>query len=156
MEMNDIQKIMALMDEHGLSEFELVKDGTRLSLRRAGQVVTVASVAQAELTPATVAAPQLVQAERAAAPAIPSAPADKCVEVKAPFVGTFYRASSPDSEPYVNVGQEVGPDTVVCIVEAMKVMNEIKAEVQGIVRAILVENAQPVQFGQPLFKIEPT
>jgi acetyl-CoA carboxylase biotin carboxyl carrier protein len=154
MELDDIQKIMALMDEHGLTEFELVKDGTRLSLRRGGSVVALAPAA-AQPSPPPVAAPAPVQAPVVAAAPAPSAPADKCVAVKAPFVGTFYRSSAPDADPYVAVGQEVSPDTVLCIVEAMKVMNEIKAEVRGVVREILVENAQPVQFGQTLFRIEP-
>jgi len=71
------------------------------------------------------------------------------------MIGTFYRAPSPDSAPYVEVGAEVTPETVVCIIEAMKVMNEIKAEVRGIITQVLVENARPVEFGQPLFKVRP-
>jgi acetyl-CoA carboxylase biotin carboxyl carrier protein len=71
------------------------------------------------------------------------------------MIGTFYRAPSPDSASYVEVGTEVGPDTVVCIIEAMKVMNEIKAEVKGVITQVLVENSKPVEFGQPLFKVRP-
>ena len=155
MELDDIQKIMTLMDEHGLTEFELVKNGTRLSLRRgeAGELPAMPVQMQMTQTQPAMLAP--AQTQPAAAPAAVAAPQDTTVAVKAPFVGTFYRAPSPDAEPYVSVGQEVGPETVVCIVEAMKVMNEIKAEVRGIVREIMVENAQPVQFGQILFKIEP-
>src|SRR3989449_5526276 len=78
------------------------------------------------------------------------------VDIKSPMIGTFYRAPSPESAPYVDVGSEVNPETVVCIIEAMKVMNEIKAEAKGVVTQILVENAKPVEFGQPLFKIRPT
>ncbi|MCX7900200.1 MAG: acetyl-CoA carboxylase biotin carboxyl carrier protein, partial [Methylocystis sp.] len=77
------------------------------------------------------------------------------IEIKSPMVGTFYRAPSPEAEPYVTVGKEVEEDTVVCIIEAMKVMNEIKAETKGVIRKILVENATPVEFGQPLFLVEP-
>jgi acetyl-CoA carboxylase biotin carboxyl carrier protein len=77
------------------------------------------------------------------------------IEIKSPMVGTFYRAPSPEAANYLEIGAEVGPDTVVCIIEAMKVMNEIKAEVRGIVTQVLVENAKPVEFGQPLFKIRP-
>jgi acetyl-CoA carboxylase biotin carboxyl carrier protein len=76
-------------------------------------------------------------------------------EIKSPMIGTFYRTPSPDAAPYVEVGSEVGPDTVVCIIEAMKVMNEIKAETRGIITALVAENAKPVEFGQPLFKIRP-
>jgi acetyl-CoA carboxylase biotin carboxyl carrier protein len=76
-------------------------------------------------------------------------------EIKSPMIGTFYRTPSPDAAPYVEVGSEVGPDTVVCIIEAMKVMNEIKAETRGIITALVAENGKPVEFGQPLFKIRP-
>jgi len=77
------------------------------------------------------------------------------IEVKSPMIGTFYRAPSPEAGTYVEVGSEINPDSVVCIIEAMKVMNEIKAEVKGIVTQVLVENAKPVEFGQPLFKVRP-
>jgi acetyl-CoA carboxylase biotin carboxyl carrier protein len=77
------------------------------------------------------------------------------LEIKSPMIGTFYRAPSPESAPYVDVGSEVNPEAVVCIIEAMKVMNEIKAEAKGVVTQVLVENAKPVEFGQPLFKIRP-
>jgi acetyl-CoA carboxylase biotin carboxyl carrier protein len=92
----------------------------------------------------------------AAAAAVPAAAAGNGdLEVKSPMIGTFYRSPSPESAYYVDVGVEVGPDTVVCIIEAMKVMNEIKAETRGIITAILAENAKPVEFGQPLFKVRP-
>jgi acetyl-CoA carboxylase biotin carboxyl carrier protein len=91
-----------------------------------------------------------VAAPPPAAPATPS-----LLEIKSPMIGTFYRAPSPESPSYVEVGAEVMPDTVVCLIEAMKVMNEIKAEVKGVVTHILVENAKPVEFGQPLFRIRP-
>ncbi len=77
------------------------------------------------------------------------------VEIKSPMIGTFYRAPSPEAASYIEVGSEVNPDTVVCIIEAMKVMNEIKAEAKGVITQVLVENAKPVEFGQPLFKVRP-
>jgi acetyl-CoA carboxylase biotin carboxyl carrier protein len=86
----------------------------------------------------------------------PPAPADQQVEIKSPMIGTFYRAPSPESGNYVEIGTEVTPESVVCIIEAMKVMNEIKAEARGVITQILVDNAKPVEFGQPLFKIRPT
>jgi acetyl-CoA carboxylase biotin carboxyl carrier protein len=98
----------------------------------------------------------------AAHPALPApqpsaAPAQSTdTEIKSPMVGTIYRAPSPEAANYVEVGTEVNPDTVVCIIEAMKVMNEIKAETRGVITAIMVDNAKPVEFGQPLFKIRPT
>ena len=151
MELKEVKRIIELMNENNLSEFELEENGVRIMIKRGqeGQVIhTVQAVA-----------PQVVTAvppAKSTSPATetPSAEQANCVEVKAPFVGTFYRAASPESEPYVNEGQEVSPDTVLCIVEAMKVMNEIKAEIRGIVRAVLVENAHAVQYGQPLFRIE--
>jgi len=95
------------------------------------------------------------------AAAVPSSPATAAVpsgpesEIRSPMIGTFYLTPSPDAAPYVEVGSEVGPDTVVCILEAMKVMNEIKAEARGIITAVVAENGKPVEFGQVLFKIRP-
>jgi len=150
MQLEEVSRIIELMNTHGLTEFELEENGVRIMIKKGseGQVIhTVQAVA-----PPAVAAPStaVASAPAAAAAALPA----NMVEIKAPFVGTFYRAPSPDADPYVKEGQEVNPDTVLCIVEAMKVMNEIKAEVRGVVREILVENAHPVQFGQPLFRIE--
>jgi acetyl-CoA carboxylase biotin carboxyl carrier protein len=90
----------------------------------------------------------------AVAPAAPP-PATGEIEVKSPMIGTFYRAPSPEAGSYVEIGTEINPESVVCIIEAMKVMNEIKAEVKGVITQVLVENAKPVEFGQPLFKVRP-
>ena len=144
MELDEIKRIIELMNENGLNEFELEENGMRIMLKKgqAGPII--------QAVPAAIPPPVSKPAEPA-----PAAPAQtNCVEIKAPFVGTFYRAPSPEADAYVTEGQEVNPDTVLCIVEAMKVMNEIKAEIRGIVREILVENAHPVQYGQPLFRIE--
>ena len=97
---------------------------------------------------------QQAPAAVASAPALPPPVAE--LEIKSPMIGTFYRAPSPEAASYVEVGAEVTPDTVVCIIEAMKVMNEIKAEAKGVVTQTLVDNAKPVEFGQPLFKLRPT
>jgi acetyl-CoA carboxylase biotin carboxyl carrier protein len=94
--------------------------------------------------PALIPAPQVV------------APVSNEVEIKSPMIGTFYRAPSPESAAYIEVGSEVNPETVVCIIEAMKVMNEIKGEVKGVITQVMVENAKPVEFGQPLFKVRPS
>ncbi len=146
MKLDDIKEIIDLMAEHGLTEFEKEENGMRLSIKR-GAPAPVLAQAPAPLPPVpTVAAPALT--------ALPPVDDPRFVTIKAPFVGTFYRAPAPDAEPYVKVGQEVGLEAVLCIVEAMKVMNEIKCEIRGVVREILVENAHSVQFGQPLFKIE--
>ena len=90
-----------------------------------------------------------------AAAAAPQLAATGEIDIKSPMIGTFYRAPSPEAGNYAEVGTEVNADTVVCIIEAMKVMNEIKAEVKGVVTQVLVENAKPVEFGQPLFKVRP-
>jgi len=149
MNLDDIKEIIDLMTAHGLTEFEKEEDGVRISIKRG---TTAPMVMQTSVTPA----PDLAEAAAGPASAAAPPPTDDTyfAIVKAPFVGTFYLASSPDVEPYVNIGQEVTPDAVLCVVEAMKVMNEIKAEVRGVIREILVENAHAVQFGQPLFKIE--
>ncbi len=150
MQLDKVKEIIDLMTANGLSEFEMEENGVRLSIKKGGAVQVVQAVAAA--------APPASKVGALAAPAA-EAPAQedpRMAFVKAPFVGTLYRAPAPDAEPYVTVGQEVLPETVLCIVEAMKVMNEIKAEIKGIVREVLVENAHAVQFGQPLFKIEKT
>lgn len=149
MDLAEIQKVLELMKENDLSEFELEDAGFRLAAKRGpGGVPHV-------LIPS---APVPVQAPAAAsAPAAPAAaPAEShLADIVSPMVGTFYRASSPDAQPYVTIGQEVEADTVVCIIEAMKVMNEVKAETRGIIRKTCVENATAVQFGSVLFKVEP-
>ncbi|MDD5676656.1 MAG: acetyl-CoA carboxylase biotin carboxyl carrier protein [Kiritimatiellae bacterium] len=150
MQLEKVKEIIDLMTANGLTEFEMEENGVRLSIKKGGiaQVVqTVTAPASSAPKAGTLAGP---------APVAPVADDPRMAFVKAPFVGTLYRAPAPDAEPYVTVGQEVTPETVLCIVEAMKVMNEIKAEIKGIVREVLVENAHAVQYGQPLFKIEKT
>ncbi len=154
MDISEIKQILEMMKENDLAEFELEDKDFRLALKRPGEAVQPVMVA----APAPVYQPApAAAAPAAAAPAAP-APAkaedDNLKAIPSPIVGTFYRASSPDAEPFVSVGQEVDENTVVCIVEAMKVMNEIKAECRGIIRKVMVENASPVQFGQALFKVE--
>lgn len=151
MDISEIKKIVELMQEHDLSKFELEEEAFRLALvRGAGDDVKMVAPlsAQPGVMPVPAAAPA-APAETAAEPVD-----DGTVEVTSPIVGTFYRSNSPDSDAFVQVGDTVDKDTVVCIVEAMKVMNEIKAETKGVVSKILVENASPVMFGQPLFKIQ--
>jgi acetyl-CoA carboxylase biotin carboxyl carrier protein len=147
MKLDDVKSIVELMTDNGLTEFEMEENGVRISIKKGG-------VAAVQALPAVAAAP--AQQSSVAAPPEAEAELDNYEQVKAPFVGTFYRAPAPDAEPYVKIGMEVEPDTVLCIIEAMKVMNELKAEMRGVVRAILADNAQPVQYGQPLFKIEKT
>ena len=140
-ELANIERLVALMVENGLSELDISNGQARIMLRR-GAVAGAALVA----TPAPAAL--------AAAPAA-AKPAEDLIEIKSPMVGTFYAAPSPDSEPYVSVGAHLSDESVVCIIEAMKVMNEIKAECRGQIVEICVKNAQPLEYGQVLFKVKP-
>ncbi|MFH0909815.1 MAG: acetyl-CoA carboxylase biotin carboxyl carrier protein [bacterium] len=148
MDIKGIKKVIELMKENELSEFELAEEGFRITIKRRNggePQVMISAPAQS---------PMAMVPAAAAAPAKPEVP-ENTVAIKSPMVGTFYRAASPEAEPFVSLGKEVEEDTVVCIIEAMKVMNEIKAEVKGVIRKVLVENATPVEFGQALFQVEP-
>lgn len=150
MNLDEIKSILQLMEANKLVEFEYEDDGRRLKLRRAEDRIVTTAVPMAVPTALPVAAAPLPVAVPAAEAARPS----NVVEFKSPLVGTFYRSAKPDSDPFVNVGDEVGPDKVLCIIEAMKVMNEIKAEMHGVVRDILTKNGQAVEFGESMFLIE--
>jgi len=156
MELKDIKAIIDLMRKNGLSEFEMERSDFKIKLKRPLATSTTATPDEPAVLPyampAVAAAPAAVIPLPTAAAAAPATPA---VDIKSPMIGTFYRAPSPESEDYVDVGTEVNPDTVVCLIEAMKVMNEIKAETKGVITQILVENAKPVEFGQPLFRLRP-
>ena len=143
MDLKDIKAIIDLMQKNGLTAFEMEKGGFRIALAKESALAPTVSYA-----PAPVAA---APAPAAAAPA-EAAPAASGKEIASPMVGTFYTSPSPESPPFVKVGQKVTPDTVVCIIEAMKVMNEIKAEVSGTITEVAAENGQPVQFGQALYR----
>jgi len=155
MELKEIKSIIDLMTRNDLTEFELEKDNVKIRIKRgpeglqisgaAGRDV-VQAIAPAALPPG---APSLPMQAQHAAPA----PETGFKEIKSPMVGTFYRSPSPEAPPYIEIGQSVTEDTVVCIIEAMKVMNEIKSEVRGVITEILSENAKPVEFGKPLFKV---
>ena len=155
MELKDIKAIIDLMRKNDLSVFEMEKDGFRLKLQKGAGEQTVFA---APLLPQVVAAPPppgLTVNQGGAAPPPASEPVETVAtkEIISPMVGTFYRAGSPEAPPFIEVGQEVNEDTVVCIIEAMKVMNEIKAEVKGVITEILAENAKPVEFGQKLYAV---
>lgn len=146
MELDRIEALMRLMKEHGVAELEYEDEAERLALRFA----TAAAAPLVQAAPVVAAAP--------AGPAAGSGDAPPKVEghvVKSPMVGTFYRASKPDAPPFAEVGDKVSKGQTLCIVEAMKLMNEIEADASGVIAEICVENAQPVQFGQALFRIVP-
>lgn len=144
-----IRRLVELMNEHELSEIDLRQADQRIRLRKGGEPL----IAMAPQRPAAeaAAAPQATGSQTSAAAAEES---QHLAFVKSPMVGTFYAAPSPEAPSFVKVGDHVGPQTVVCVIEAMKVFNEIPAEVSGKVLAALVENGAPVEFGQPLFKID--
>lgn len=144
MDVDRIRELIALMKENELSEIRIVDGETRLLLRR-GPL--------AESQPVVTVAPAPTEQPAPAAP--PPAEDANLTPIPSPMVGTFYTAATPDSDPYVKVGDRVAADTVVCIVEAMKVMNEIKAEVSGTIEKIVAQNAQPVEYAEPLFMVRP-
>jgi acetyl-CoA carboxylase biotin carboxyl carrier protein len=148
MNIKEIKEMIALMNENKLQELEIEKEGMRIRLKKESpgydENTRIVSMPQFSLTQEA-AGPQVKKEE----------PATKLIEIKAPMVGTFYRAPSPESPPFVEVGQDIDAGQVVCIIEAMKLMNEIKSETKGKVVEVLIENGHPVEFGQVLFLIEP-
>jgi acetyl-CoA carboxylase biotin carboxyl carrier protein len=154
-DLKDIKAIIDLMKKNSVSEFELEKQDFKIRLKRGINGGNPGSGTEeatgiSYVQPATLA----VQPPVLAAAIQPVVSAE--LEIKSPMIGTFYRAPSPESASYVEVGTEVNPETVVCIIEAMKVMNEIKAEAKGVITQVMIENAKPVEFGQPLFKLRPS
>ncbi len=147
-----IRQLVALMKDHDLSEIDIQQGEVRIQLRRAGVAVAAGALPQMAAA-APLPAVRAIEAAPAETPA--ARDESRYAVVKSPMVGTFYAAPDPDSPPYVKVGDHVGPETTVCIVEAMKVFNQIPAEVSGKIVAVLVENGQPVEFGQPLFRVDP-
>lgn len=145
MNLKEIKEIINLMNENELTEIELERDGLKIKLKkRSGQIEQMVTSIQ-----------QVSSQEAVSANMQPASKTEELIEIKSPMVGTFYRASSPESMPFIDVGSEVQPEKVVCIIEAMKLMNEIKSEIRGIVKEILVENGRPVEFGQVLFRVHP-
>lgn len=152
MNIKEIKEMINLMNENNLMELEIEKDGMRIKLKKTGSVAEGFSgpivLEREKVSPAL-----LPQQKTGAEPAEKTGV--KTVEIRAPMVGTFYRAPSPEAPPYAEVGQALEVGQVICIIEAMKLMNEIKSEIKGKILEILVDNAEPVEFGQPMFIIEP-
>jgi acetyl-CoA carboxylase biotin carboxyl carrier protein len=150
MDLRKLKKLIDLVQESGIAELEVTEGEERVRIVR-----TTGGVREAAVTAAAPALVAAAPAARAAAPAAAESPA--AVEghaVKSPMVGTFYRAAAPDAKPFVEVGDPVKAGQTICIIEAMKLMNEIECDKDGVVKAILVENGQPVEYGEPLFVIE--
>ncbi|MBA4031490.1 MAG: acetyl-CoA carboxylase biotin carboxyl carrier protein [Planctomyces sp.] len=154
-DLQKLQQLFELMEKHDLSEVNLKNGPEHIRLRRGSSTVTVAA-------PAPVYAPAPAAPAPSAAPAAPAAasgaaPASEAglIQIKSPTVGTFYTSPTPEDPVFVSVGATVGPQTIVCIIEAMKVFNQIPAEVTGTIAAVLVKNGDPVEYGQPLFSVRP-
>jgi acetyl-CoA carboxylase biotin carboxyl carrier protein len=153
-DLKDIKAIIDLMKKNSVTEFELEKQDFKIRLKR-GSNGGGAAASYEDAPAVMMGQPPPAIPVAVAAPQAP-VPVSNELDIKSPMIGTFYRAPSPEAAPYVEVGVEVNADTVVCIIEAMKVMNEIKAEAKGVITQVMVENAKPVEFGQPLFKVRPS
>lgn len=151
MDIRKIKKLIELLEESGINELEITEGEESVRISRGGPVQQYAPV---HYTAAPAAAPAPAAAAPAAAPAAAAAPAVTGHQLRSPMVGTFYRAASPTSKNFAEVGQSVKVGDTLCIVEAMKMMNQIQADIAGTITAILVENGEPVEFDQPLFVIE--
>jgi acetyl-CoA carboxylase biotin carboxyl carrier protein len=155
-DLKDIKAIIDLMKKNSIAEFEMEKEGFKIRLKRGVNgtlAVTPTEDVQTMAYPIQSSAPVAAVMPTSLQASLPVVSSE--IEIKSPMVGTFYRAPSPESAPYVDVGADLNPETVVCIIEAMKVMNEIKSEVKGVISQVLAENGKPVEFGQPLFKVRP-
>jgi acetyl-CoA carboxylase biotin carboxyl carrier protein len=159
MDVKDLKKIVQIMNENDLVEVEIEEEGRRLRLRKpdaaSPPVMTAMQLPGVMQVPAAAGPGGVAPAADTAAAGGAAPAADDGQPINAPMVGTFYTSSSPDADVFVQVGSKVGPDTVVCILEAMKVMNEIKAECSGEIVKICVQNAEAVEYGQPLFIVKP-
>ena len=155
-DLRKIKELIKIMTDNELVEVEIKHGDDKIFLKRSHgqQVVNQVPVMRIDSGSAAVGA-QTPDISSQPTAAQPSPGAENLAEIKSPIVGTFYATPSPDSDPYVEVGAAVGPQTVVCIIEAMKVLNEIKAEMSGTIVEVLVSNGQAVEYGQPLFKVKP-
>jgi acetyl-CoA carboxylase biotin carboxyl carrier protein len=155
MDIRKVKKLIELLDESGIAEIEITEgeESVRISRYAAGAPVAAAPVAAAPAAP-PVAAPVVAPPAAPAAATVPEVSEEDGFEVTAPMVGTFYGASSPGAAPYIQVGDRVNEGDTLCIIEAMKMMNQIEADVSGIVKSIRIQNGEPVEFGQVLFVID--
>ena len=155
MDLKDIKAIIDLMKKNSITEFELERQDSKIRLKRGlnGNSTTVQPEDSVTMIPVPMQTITSVPSQQGTPTQVV---ANGEIDIKSPMIGTFYRAPSPEAASYVEVGAEINAETAVCIIEAMKVMNEIKAEVKGVITQVLVENGKPVEFGQPLFKVRPS
>jgi len=150
MDIKQIKQLVKLMIENDLTELDIADGDDKIHLKRGSEGQQPAAVTVLPPVPAPPAGAAAAPQAKAEAPQV-----ENLIEIRSPMVGTFYATSSPDGDPYVDVGDSVDEDSVVCIVEAMKVMNEIKADCSGTIAEVCVKNVQPVEFGQILFRVRP-
>jgi acetyl-CoA carboxylase biotin carboxyl carrier protein len=153
MDLRKLKKLIDLVQESGIAELEITEGEEKVKIVKGGEATVTPLVAPAAPPPAPAASAAPAPAPAPGAAATPAEPVTDGHVLKAPRVGTFYRSASPESKAFVEVGQSIKAGETVCIIEAMKLMNEIEADATGIIKAILVENGQPVEYGQPLFII---
>ena len=151
MDLRKLKKLIDLVQESGIAELEITEGEEKVRISRAGNAMQTALMTTPQATTMMAAAPVAAAAAVAAAPETPAEPEGHVV--KSPMVGTFYRSSAPGAKPFVEIGQTVNAGETLCIIEAMKLLNEIEADQGGVVKSVLVENGQPVEYGQPLFLI---
>ena len=151
MDLRKLKKLIDLVQESGIGELEITEGEEKVRISRAGNTVQTAVMTMPQGQTMVAAAPASAAAAPAAAPETPAEPEGH--EVKSPMVGTFYRSPAPGAKPFVEIGQSVNAGDTLCIIEAMKLLNEIEADQGGVIKTVLVENGQPVEYGQPLFLI---
>ncbi|MFZ9914629.1 MAG: acetyl-CoA carboxylase biotin carboxyl carrier protein [Phycisphaerales bacterium] len=157
MDIRKLKELVRLMVDNDLTELDIRDEQETVTVKRPGVHAAPQVLMPAQMAAPVMAAPAAPASAAAAAPAAPAAPAKETLPaIESPMVGTFYAAPGPDKAPFVAVGAKVGPDTTVCLIEAMKIFNEIKAETSGTVEEVLVKSGQPVEFGQPLYRIRPS
>ncbi len=156
MKSKEIRDLIDFIAETGLNEVNIETEELKLSVKRSADVTQVAAAPMAVQAPAASAPPAPAAATVASEPAVPASENGNYIEVKSPMIGTFYRSTNPESPSFVNVGDSVSAGQTVCIIEAMKLFNEIESEVSGTIVKVLVENATPVEYDQPLFLVDPS
>jgi acetyl-CoA carboxylase biotin carboxyl carrier protein len=156
MDIKEIQELIKFVAKSGVSEVSIDRKDFKITIKATGSApVVVNATVPAAPAPQMIAAPAPAAAPAPTTAPAPAAEASNLITIKSPMIGTFYRSSSPDKPSFVNVGDEIGTGKVVCIIEAMKLFNEIESEVSGKIVKILVDNATPVEYDQPLFLVEP-
>jgi oxaloacetate decarboxylase alpha subunit len=155
MNLKELKELIEMLKDTDISELEIERSGVKVRLRKGGDVTFHPAMPRMEYPPAAIVAPAVPEPQLPPVEKQPVPAGTNQIKVTSPIVGTFYRASSPEKPPYVETGDVVKKGQVLCIIEAMKLMNEIESETAGKIVQVLVENGQPVEYGQPLFVIEP-